>query len=281
VSPEDTIAALVAGRLAAQRPGDPPLVLGLCGAQGSGKSTVAARLAARFAPSGILSLDDLYRTRADRQRLAREVHPLVATRGVPGTHDVALGLATIAAVRRGEAVALPRFDKAVDDRAPIAEWPRAPRDCALLIFEGWCVGATAQDEADLVEPINALETQEDAEGIWRRHVNAALATDYVPLFGMIDCLALLIPPGWPTVLRWRTEQEEALRRSRGSAEGVMDAARLARFVSHYERLTRHIWRVMPDRADLCLRLAADRSLRDGTLPGRTVMRIPDGCDDRV
>ena len=261
MSPEDRIAALVADRLAARQPGDPPLVLGLCGAQGSGKSTVAAWLAARFGPSAVLSLDDLYCTRADRQRLARKVHPLLATRGVPGTHDVALGMATITALQWGEAVALPRFDKAVDDRAPINEWPMAPRDCALLIFEGWCVGATPQEDSALTAPINALEAEEDVEGVWRRYVNAALATDYVPLFGMIDLLALLMPPDWPTVLRWRTEQEEALRRSRGSAEGVMDDAQLARFVSHYERLTRHIWQEMPGRADLCLRLAADRSLR--------------------
>lgn len=261
MSPEDRIAALVADRLAARRPGDPPVVLGLCGAQGSGKSTVAERLAARFGPSAVLSLDDLYHTRAERQRLARAVHPLLATRGVPGTHDVALGVATIAAVRRGEAVALPRFDKAVDDRAPIADWPRAPRDCALLIFEGWCVGTTAQDDADLVAPINALEAEEDGQGVWRRHVNAALAKDYPALFGLIDVLALLLPPDWPTVLRWRTEQEEALRRSRGPAAGVMDAAQLARFVSHYERLTRHIWTEMPARAELCLPLTAERRLR--------------------
>ena len=260
MSPEDRIAALVADRLAARRPGDPPVVLGLCGAQGSGKSTVAERLAARFGPSAVLSLDDLYHTRAERQRLARAVHPLLATRGVPGTHDVALGVATIAAVRRGEAVALPRFDKAVDDRAPIADWPRAPRDCALLIFEGWCVGATAQAPGDVAMPINALEAEEDADGVWRRYVNMALATEYRALFGMIDVLALLMPPDWPTVLRWRTEQEDALRRSGGSGVGVMDAPQLARFVSHYERLTRHIWAEMPSRADLCLRLSSDRTL---------------------
>jgi D-glycerate 3-kinase len=74
-------------------------VLGLCGAQGSGKSTLAAALARMLARDGtrtaILSLDDIYLTRAERLQLAREVHPLFATRGAPGTHDVALGLATI------------------------------------------------------------------------------------------------------------------------------------------------------------------------------------------
>ncbi|WP_294274623.1 kinase [uncultured Sphingomonas sp.] len=260
MSPEAVIAALVEDRLARRRPGDAPLILGLCGAQGSGKSTIAARLAARVERSAVLSLDDLYLTRAERQRLAREVHPLFATRGVPGTHDVALGVATIAALARGEAVPLPRFDKAIDDRAPPSVWPCAPEGCELLIFEGWCVGARPQDEVELVAPLNALEAAEDSQGIWRWHVNAALASDYPRLFAPIDTLVLMMPPQWSTVLRWRTEQEEGLRRMHGAGAGMMDDAQLARFVSHYERLTRHIWSEMPGRADLCLKLAADRTL---------------------
>lgn len=258
--PEAAVAGLVADRLAERRAGQPPLVLGLCGAQGSGKSTVAARLAERFEGSAILSLDDLYRTHAERQQLAREVHPLFATRGVPGTHDVALGVATLAAITRGEAVPLPRFDKAIDDRAPQATWPAAPVPCSLIIFEGWCVGARPQGEEALAAPINRLEAEEDADGIWRRHVNAVLAADYPALFDRLDMLVLMMPPDWPTVLRWRTQQEEALRRARGKGAGVMDDTQLARFVSHYERLTRHIWAEMPSRADLCLRLDESRAL---------------------
>ncbi|WP_267434660.1 kinase [Sphingomonas sp. GM_Shp_1] len=268
MSPEAAIAGLIAERLAERRVDDPPLVLGLCGAQGSGKSTVAARLAERFAGSAILSLDDLYLTRAERQRLARETHPLFATRGVPGTHDVALGIATLAAIARGEAAPLPRFDKAIDDRAPMSTWPNAPEHCELVIFEGWCVGARPEAEEALAAPLNRLEVDEDNDGIWRRYANAALATDYPALFDRLDMLVLMMPPDWPTVLRWRTQQEDALRRARGDGTGVMNDAQLARFVSHYERLTRHIWAEMPDRADLCLRLDQDRglaswSVRDG------------------
>ena len=84
-----------------------PQVVGICGAQGSGKSTLVAALAERLAEEGIaaatLSLDDLYFTRAERLRLASEVHPLFATRGVPGTHDIALGLGVLDALARGEA----------------------------------------------------------------------------------------------------------------------------------------------------------------------------------
>lgn len=258
MSPEDRIAELVSDRLKRRRTDAPPLVLGLCGAQGSGKSTVAARLAARFDRSAVLGLDDIYLTRAERRHLANTVHPLLATRGVPGTHDVALGMRTIAQIRRGLPTPLPQFAKARDDREPASAWPTAPARCDLLIFEGWCVGAAPQPE--LAAPVNALERDEDADGVWRRYVNAALATDYRALFASLDALVLLMPPDWSTVLRWRTEQEDALRRRGGAGVGVMDAPQLARFVGHYERVTRHIWAEMPARADLCLRLAADRTL---------------------
>jgi hypothetical protein len=155
----DAVATL-ADRLVADRHG--LAVLGIAGAQGSGKSTVAealqARMMARDVACALLSLDDLHLTRAERLRLARKVHPLLATRGVPGTHDVALGLATIDALARGEAAPLPRFDKGADDRVPEAEWPRAPKDTRLLILEGWCVGARPQAADALVEPVNALDS---------------------------------------------------------------------------------------------------------------------------
>nr|WP_157602713.1 kinase [Sphingomonas sp. PR090111-T3T-6A] len=244
-----------------EAPADRPLVLGLCGAQGSGKSTLAAGLAERFERTAILSLDDLYRTKAERAALARTVHPLFATRGVPGTHDVPLGLATFAALDRGEAAALPRFDKACDDRAPADQWGHAPAGTRLLIFEGWCVGARPEAEEALAAPINALEREEDADGIWRRAVNAALAGDYQRLFARIDRLMLLAAPGFEVVQGWRIEQERALRgRTAPDAPGLMSDAKVARFIQHYERLTRHILTEMPGRADRVARLAADRSL---------------------
>ena len=235
-----------------------PLVVGLCGPQGSGKSTLAAALIAHFPRSAVLSLDGLYLTRAERQRLADDVHPLFATRGVPGTHDVGQGLAVFDALDRGEAAVLPRFDKAVDDRAPASTWPHLPAGCDLLVFEGWCVGARPQDKASLIRPVNALEEREDPDAIWRTEVNRALGSTYQALFDRIDLLVLLEPPSFETVGGWRIEQEHALRRSRPDAPASMSDAEVARFVAHYERLTRHILEEMPGRADLAVKLDASR-----------------------
>ncbi len=250
--------------------GGRPLVLGLCGAQGAGKSTVAAALRDRLTADGvrvaILSLDDLYLGTAARDRLARDVHPLLRTRGVPLTHDVAQGIAVIDAIRAGHAVALPRFDKARDEPEPVECWPMAPPAIDLLIFEGWCVGARAQSPAALVQPVNALEREQDAGGDWRRAVNIALANEYAALFGRIDRLVLLAAPGFEVVARWRAEQEETLRRRLAAAgrpiDGLMDDAAITRFVAHYERLTRWILEEMPDRADLVLPLDAMRRLSE-------------------
>src|SRR3546814_3769900 len=90
---------------------------------------------------------------------------------------------------------LPRFDKASDDRLPEARWERAAAGTRLLLLEGWCVGALPQAPAALAEPVNALEREEDADGVWRAFVNRALAEDYRPLFGRLVRLVLLVEIG--------------------------------------------------------------------------------------
>ncbi len=236
------------------------LVVGICGAQGCGKTTLVAHLSAQLERSGVrtaaLSLDDLYKTRAERQRLAAEVHPLFSTRGVPGTHDVALGLETISALERGEAAPLPRFDKAADDRMPRSEWPVAPANTQVLLLEGWCLGARPQN--DVAVPVNALEASEDSQALWRGHANAALGDEYQRLFARIDLLILLAAPGWEVVAEWREQQEAELRLKGGTA--VMSPAELTRFIQHYERLTRWILAEMPGRADLTVRLDSNRGV---------------------
>ncbi|MBA3054743.1 MAG: kinase [Sphingomonadales bacterium] len=232
-----------------ERRGAGLFIFGLCGAQGSGKSTLAralvAALTARGKRAAALSLDDLYLTHAERAGLGRSVHPLFATRGVPGTHDIPLGLALFDALARGEPAALPRFSNAADDRLPPAEWPHAPAGLEVLVFEGWCVGARPQDEAALAVPVNDLERMEDADARWRTHANTCLGGPYQRLFARLDALMLLAAPSFAVIARWRLEQEQDL------APGArMDAAAVARFVGFYERLTRHMLAEMPARADL-------------------------------
>ncbi len=242
--------------------GGRPLVLGICGAQGSGKSTLAEALAERLERDGlacaVLSLDDLYLTRAERERLARGVHPLLATRGPPGTHDTSLGIAVLDALKAGTPVRLPRFDKSKDDRVDPSGWPEVAGQCDVVLFEGWCVGALPQAAAALAMPVNELELTEDRNGVWRGFVNEALAGPYQDLFARIDRLVLLQAPSFEVVLGWRFQQEQELRARSGDNSAVMDRQQLPRFIAHYERITRYILAEMPGRADLVIKLDRDR-----------------------
>ena len=261
----ERVHAPLADALAADARRRPGLVVGVCGTQASGKSTMTAVLARLLAERGLraapLALDDLYLPRADRRRLAATVHPLLATRGVPGTHDVALGHAVLDALPRPGRVAVPRFEKAADDRAREAEWPVVEGPADVVLFEGWCVGARPQDEGAFAAPVNALEREEDPDGRWRRFANDALAGPYQSLFSRLDRLVMLKAPSFEVVLRWRTEQEHKLRdrlRAEGDLRRSMSDDEVARFIVHYERLTRWILEEMPPRADWLVELDAER-----------------------
>ena len=251
-----------------------PLVAGLCGSQGSGKSTMAAFVAALLQDQGlstaVISLDDLYLTLAERREKARLTHPLLLTRGVPGTHDTALGLALIAALTGPERldVALPRFDKAADDRAPVEAGLRIQAPVDVVLFEGWCVGAVAQPDAALVAPINDLERIDDHSGLWRRYVNDRLKDDYARLFSRLDMLAMLQAPSFATVFDWRALQERKLAeriQREGGPGRTMTTGELNRFIMHYQRLTEWILQEMPARADIVMPLDADHRIRAVTV----------------
>jgi D-glycerate 3-kinase len=238
-------------------------VLGINGAQGTGKTTLSNFLSAfLWGDYGLsvaeLSIDDIYLTRAERTDLAQRVHPLLATRGVPGTHDVDFGetiIDELCALRVDESMSLPRFDKSVDDRQPAGAWPDVTGPIDLIVFEGWCVGSTALPADDLAEPVNRLEAEEDSDCAWRRYVNEQLATTYRGLFNKIDALVFLEAPGFDAIHRWRLDQERKLAASVG-ADGtqVMDEASLTRFIQYYERITRHNLVTLPSRADVVLTL---------------------------
>ncbi|MBT2134430.1 zeta toxin family protein [Croceibacterium sp. LX-88] len=237
-----------------------PLLVGINGAQGSGKTTLCRFLQVLLEERGLravtLSLDDLYLTHAERKDLARDEHPLFATRGVPGTHDVALGERLFDGIASRRPVTLPIFNKAIDDRAPGGVLIDPPVD--VILFEGWCVGTVPQPAAALREPVNRLEAEEDSEGAWRREVNRRLATDYAELFGRIDLLIMLRVAGFEAVRANRLLQEQKLAASNPVGKAVMDEAALDRFLMHYERLTRWTLSEMPERADIVIPIGADQ-----------------------
>lgn len=239
---------------------DATLVIGINGCQGSGKSTLAALLVLLLREmQGIhsinLSLDDFYLTRLKREELAVNVHPLLKTRGVPGTHDVGLALQTIKALSKSGEVAIPRFNKALDDRQKKSDWPIVKAPVDVIIIEGWCLGVRPQTQAELEVAINTLEAEED-KGEWRAYVNDRLAGEYQELFELLDMLIMLKVPDFSKVLEWRLQQENKLREKMTARPGskLMNEDQLIRFISHYERLTRHALNTVPETADVVYQL---------------------------
>ncbi len=258
------------------------VIIGIHGAQGTGKSTLTEFLQHLLADyyglaTASFSLDDIYLTREERETLADKVHPLLITRGVPGTHDLVLGQQTIDRLKEAgphTLTPIPAFDKSRDDRAPEQDWDDFRGRAEVILVEGWCLGAAPeeQDEA-LTQPVNELERVEDADGHWRRYVNQQLQDDYQWFFGQLDWLIMLRAPSMACVLEWRTLQEhklaERLRNAPNQGDGavagarhsrIMTDAQIVRFIMHYERITRTCLAEMPRRADVVIDVAEDHSL---------------------
>ena len=238
-------------------------IVGISGAQGTGKSTLADFLRVSLEKEcgwsiATLSLDDFYLTRAERRQLSKNVHPLLITRGAPGTHDLELCIRCLEALKhldRGRRFEIPRFDKANDDRLPAHQWPTVTGPIDLIVLEGWCLGAIPQEPKALAEPINNLEASRDPDGAWRAYVNNRLRTAYTAFFAAIDRLVFLRAPDFKAVHRWRLEQERKLAEKAGETNrGIMNETQLADFLQHFERLTRTSIELLPGTADVILNL---------------------------
>lgn len=241
-------------------------VLGISGLPGSGKSTLARQLALAGKRRDIvvvaMSLDDFYLSWRQRLALAKSVHPLLATRGPPGTHDLALAhvsLDALVRMRPSDVVALPRFDKLLDRRLPPSRWQRIRTPPRLIVLEGWCLGVPPEDKTALAEPINALERNEDGDGRWRQYCNEALR-HYQSLWQRIDRLLVLHAPDFRVIPQWRWQQELAMQAARPRANG-MSRAQTERFVQLFERVGRQALRALPALAGRVLALDEQRRLK--------------------
>ena len=157
------------GRLIADGPKDRPPLIAVVGAQGSGKTTLARAAAERFGAAQI-SIDDVYLTRAEREAMGHEVHPLFVTRGPPGTHDLGLLqelIDALAAAGPDDETLIPDFDKRGDDRRPVTDWRVFRGRPSAILIDAWCLGALPEEAAVLTAPVNALEADHDPDGRWR------------------------------------------------------------------------------------------------------------------
>ena len=251
--------------IARERAGDRPAIVGVAGSQGSGKTTLVKAYAAFHPRTAHFSLDDVYLPASYRRLIAQSVHPLFATRGPPGTHNLLQldeTLDELLEAGEGAQVTLPAFDKVTDNPTHSSHRPVFHGKPSLILVDGWCIGARPQTEAELASPVNALESQLDKDAVWRNEVNANLAGAYQTTFARLDAIVCLQAPAFEIVHDWRCEQEESLL-ARELTDG--DRQRITTFIQHFERITRHMI-AGGRRADLDVHLDEHRNVTEITHP---------------
>lgn len=246
------------------------IIIGINGCQGSGKSTLSALLEAlltQYHGKNVanLSIDDFYHTHEFRETLAKDLHPLFITRGVPGTHDIGLLNSTLKELSQNKKdISIVRFNKASDDRQPPSLWDRCHGPVDIIILEGWCIGVTEQSTEQLSQAINDLEKEEDEHSLWRNTINHFISSEYQPLFSTLDFLIMLKAPSFACVFNWRQKQEEklikAIEKTSEKKTGIMNKKELQRFIEHYQRLTIHMLKVLPSKADIIYELNEDHQI---------------------
>jgi len=240
-----------------------PYLICFTGGQGSGKTTLSnflqLFLQKTCGRSCIgFSIDDIYKTKEDRKRLAKNMHPLCRVRGVPGTHDIQMGLETLDSLFVAEPSTLtpiPAFSKPLDERQPKSTWQVFKGKPDYIFFDAWCGGAKSVSEKDWKPPMNALELEEDPDGIWSKWSNKELAGDYQRLFDRFDLLVVIKVPNMDHIYQSRWLQEQTLAKTLTDPElqkKIMTREEVDRFVMHYERLTHYIQEEVPVFADIVI-----------------------------
>ena len=240
-----------------------PLIIGLAGGQGSGKTTISSILSLilkKYFKLKVfkISIDDFYKTKKQREILSKDKHSLLLTRGVPGTHDIKIMLDFFRKIKTKnfKSLKLPKFNKANDDRYKKKHWYKLKSRPDVVIFEGWCVGAKPQSLRLLKKPINALEKAYDKSLKWRRFVNLQLKTNYKKLYKQLDSLLYLKVKNFNLLKKWRIKQEEKLwlkAKSRKNLK-IMNKKEVINFMQTYQRITEQMFKDAPKYSSIIMNL---------------------------
>jgi len=240
-----------------------PLIIGLAGGQGSGKTTISSILSLilkKYFKLKVfkISIDDFYKTKKQREILSKNKHSLLITRGVPGTHDIKIMLDFFRKIKTKnfKSLKLPKFNKANDDRYKKKHWYKLKSRPDVVIFEGWCVGAKPQSLRLLKKPINALEKTYDKNLKWRRFVNLQLKTNYKKLYSQLDSLLYLKVKNFNLLKKWRIKQEEKLwlkAKSRKNLK-IMNKKEVINFMQTYQRITEQMFKDAPKYSSIIMNL---------------------------
>jgi len=250
-----------------------PLIIGIAGGQGTGKTTITSILSLILRTYFKLnvfkvSIDDFYKTRNERRILSLTKHPLLMTRGVPGTHDHKIISNFFKKVKKKnfKNIKLPKFDKSIDDRCKKKLWYKLNFRPDVVILEGWCVGAKAQNNTKLKKPINSLERVKDPNLIWRKYVNTQLKTNYKKLFNHLDEVVYLKSSSFKLLQEWRIKQEKRLwlNSKKKNNLKIMSKGDVINFMQTYQRITQNMFKDAPKYASIIFKLDSKHQINSAT-----------------
>ena len=250
-----------------------PYFVGLAGGQGTGKTTISSLIKIiliKYFKLKVfrISIDDFYKTRKERLSLSNRIHPMLLTRGVPGTHDIKMMLNFFRKVKskKFKKLKLPTFNKAIDDRFKKKYWYNLNDKPDVIIFEGWCVGAKSEKNNSLKKTINSMEKAKDQKQIWRKYVNQQLKSEYKNLYSQLNCLIYLKAKNFSLLQKWRLKQERKLwlNSKRKSNLKIMNKEDVINFMQTYQRITQNMFRYMPKYASIILNLNSNHQIKSAT-----------------
>ena len=235
----------------------------LSGSQGSGKSTLAKLLKLvieKYYTKKVmlLSIDDYYLSKNQRLKLSKKIHPLLLTRGVPGTHDIkALKYHINQFQNQNFPISSPIFNKLKDD---ISKKRKVINSAQILLLEGWCYGSAPIANQYLLKNINSLEKTYDKNTNWRKYYNSLLRNEYKSVFSLFDKKIYIKAPSFKYVLEWRYMQEKN-NASKSNNKNFMNKVKLQEFIQHYEKLTKWMMLTMPNQADILIKIDINQKIK--------------------
>lgn len=194
----------------------PPLVVGLQGLQGCGKSFTCSAIKSSFAKKNIsvivLSIDDFYH---DRKTMGEDT-----IRGHPGTHDAHLLSQTIDCLKANQTCTAPVYDKYAlrgkgDRRGFVTIERNEQHPPQIILVEGWCIGFHPTEHPLISDELSCVD----------RHVKVyhELITQKLDAIVVLSALA-------ERAFEWRRNAERIARQQNKTC---MTDDEIFAFVNHY------------------------------------------------
>ncbi|KAI1314852.1 hypothetical protein EDD11_001628 [Mortierella claussenii] len=238
-----------------------PLIVGLSGPQGIGKTTITNKLISTLsnAPHNLrvfaFSTDDLYLPFKEQTALSNKYpdNKLIEFRGLPGTHDIQLGASTFHTICEANeemythsdlatsvSVPIPTYDKALHsgrgDQAPRAQWPQADAPFDVILFEGWSLGFKSIRDSQKLLKVYEQHSTFPPFYLGRHSFSSVELVDQFleayesEWYNYLDVFVHLSSPNLETIFKWRAEQERDLWAKKGSG---MSEEQVREFVSRF------------------------------------------------